>query len=407
MELQTRNIAKYTVVNARGRLDAAWAEYFTDTFLNYVRNGNHHIVIEASEMEFLSSAGIRSLVRINKEIFLVKGSFSMVNSTEFVSKTLETTGFGDWLSTSFPDDMVADPEPEKPSKPGMNERYLPQQEQFSEISVVDAWTGWNPVDLQNLQVVLFPEAVFALGVGSSSLQKENAINESGEFMAIDGNLVYQAPGEKGRPDYQLSVSQFVPEMLVMRALVVKGALSHLFRFAPTDEKTSQTLSELAAEVLSVTSSQVAAFVIAGEIDGLVGASLIQSPGQITETTPAGLTDMRDWLSFSGDRVFTGEQAVIFGIVSSDPDFGYNHLLRQHTANKLLYTHMHATIFPYQPLPNGNIELKQQIGKFFGGPPPIALMHLIDDNRPTQQLGESSLIRGACWCAPVKEKEGVL
>lgn len=407
MELQTRNIAKYTVVNAKGRLDAAWAEYFTDTFLNYIRNGNHHILIEASGIEFLSSAGIRSLVRINKEIFLVKGSFSMVNATEFVSKTLETTGFGEWLTTTFPDDMIADPEREKPSKPGMNERYLPQQDQFSEISAVDAWPGWNPVDLQNVQVVSFPEAVFALGVGSASLKNENVLNESGEFMAIDGNLVYQAPGENGRPDYQLSVSQFIPEMLVVRALVVKGALSQLFRFAPTDEKSAHTLSELAAEVLSVTTSQVAAFVIAGEIDGLVGAALIQSPGLISGDNPAGISDMRDWLTFSGDRVFAGEQAVIFGVVSSNPDFRYNHLLRKHAANKSLYTHMHATIFPYQPLPNGNIELKQQIGKFFGGPPPVALMHLIDDNRPTQQLGESSLIRGACWCAPVKEKEGVL
>lgn len=407
MEIQTKNIAKYTVVTAKGRLDAAWSEYFTDTFLNYIRNGNHHIIIESSGMEFLSSAGIRSLVRINKELFLVKGSFMMVNSTEFVSKTLETTGFGKWLFTSFPEDMEPLENDSKPTKLGMDELYTISSEKSIEITAVDAWQNWKALSNQNLKNISFPENVFALGIGSASPIMENSKDEYGEFMAIGGNLCYQAPNEKGRPDYQLSVNQFVPEMLVARGLILDGEMNRLFRFSPSGEKTSHTISELAAEVLSVTASKVAAFVISAEIDGLVGAALIQSPGRIAENTDIGQQELRSWLSFSGERVFTGEQVVIFGIVSNNPQFKYNHLLKQLPANRELYAHIHATVFPYQPLPNGNIMLKQQIAKFFGGPPPIALLHLIDDNRPNQQLGESSLIRGACWCAPVKLKEDKL
>ena len=66
MELKTERIGKYMLVSASGRLDASWAEYFADVFLNYIRNGDHHLVIDAAAMEFLSSAGIRSLLRINK-----------------------------------------------------------------------------------------------------------------------------------------------------------------------------------------------------------------------------------------------------------------------------------------------------------------------------------------------------
>lgn len=407
MEILTRNIAQYTVVTAKGRLDAAWADYFTDTFLTMIRNGNHHIIIESSGIEFLSSAGIRALVRINKELFVVKGSFKLVNSTEFVSKTLETTGFGNWLATSYPDDITFDPQEISPqNKTGINEHYSSGTAPLR-LKAIDAWPGWQMVNPGKLETISFAENVFALGIGSASPDKESAMHELGEFMAIDGNLVYQTPGEKGRPDYQLSVNQFIPEMLVARALILRGEMDTLFRFSPTNDKLSHTLSELSAEVLSATQSTVAAFVIAAEIDGLVGASLIQSPGRMEDHPPVSPANLRNWLSFSGERVYMGEQAVIFGIVSNDSSFKYSHLLRQLPSNMELFAHVHATVFPFQPLPNGNIQLKQQIGKFFGGPPPIAMLHLIDDNRPNQSLGESSFLRGACWCAPVQIGEDTL
>lgn len=77
MELHSEKIGKYLVVKASGRLDATWAEYFTDTFLNYVRNGEHEMVIEAAGLDFLSSAGIRSLVRVYKELALSKAALPL------------------------------------------------------------------------------------------------------------------------------------------------------------------------------------------------------------------------------------------------------------------------------------------------------------------------------------------
>ncbi|MDZ7743408.1 MAG: hypothetical protein U5Q03_17140 [Bacteroidota bacterium] len=70
-------------------------------------------------------------------------------------------------------------------------------------------------------------------------------------------------------------------------------------------------------------------------------------------------------------------------------------------------HMHAVVFPHQPLQNGKLELRQQINKFFNGPPPKTLMHLIEDNRPVRGLGESTFIRGAMWCSPIKNTEEAL
>ncbi|MGV8096593.1 MAG: STAS domain-containing protein [Mangrovibacterium sp.] len=407
MELKTERTGKYMLITATGRLDASWAEYFADVFLNYIRNGNHHLVVDASALDFLSSAGIRSLIRINKELHSVKGSFTIVNASPFVSKTLEATGFGIWLSASLPDDMNPADQAVSTGEDFVTELFRLNAGEPLQLSVVNAWQSWSAVAVPETKVIAFPQNSFALGIGSSATAPEEATVQFGEFMAVCGNLAYQAPEEKGRPDYLLGVNEFVPEVRAAQALWCQGEMSHLFRFSPQDDKLEITISELAAQALSVSDAPAAAFVVVAETGGLVGASLIRSPGKIGSKPVPNTMEVRDWLSFCGEKVYAGEQTLLFGVVAKASQIRNRTLLKQLPSNTELAAHMHAVVFPYQPLPNGNIDLKQQVDKFFSGPPPMALMHLIDDNRPVQGLGESTFIRGACWSAPLKNTEGLL
>jgi anti-anti-sigma factor len=105
MQLTHEQRGKYLLIKAIGRLDATWAEHFADTLLLLIRQGHHHLFIDASGMSFLSSAGIRSLMQVHKELLAVQGAFMIVHATEFVSKTLETTGLHFWLAAELPADM--------------------------------------------------------------------------------------------------------------------------------------------------------------------------------------------------------------------------------------------------------------------------------------------------------------
>lgn len=407
MELKTERIGKYMVVTASGRLDASWAEYFADVFLNYIRNGDHHLVVNAAAMDFLSSAGIRSLIRVNKELKLVKGSFTIVNASPFVLKTLEATGFGIWLSASLPEDMQPADQVGTSGKSFVTELFQMDPQGSLKLSLVDAWKSWNAVSGSEASVISFPQNMFALGIGSSAVRLEEALGQFGEFMAVCGNLAYQVPEEKIRPDYLLSISEFVPEMRVIQALSCQGDMAHLYRFSPQGDKLKITISELAEEALSISGSSAAAFVILAETGGLVGANLIRSPGKIAGNPISNSMEVRDWLSFCGEKVFAGEQTLVFGVVARSSGTGNHSLLKQLPSNPDLAAHIHAVVFPYQPLPNGLIELKPQVDKFFSGPPPMALLRLVDDNRPVQGLGESTFIRGACWCAPLQNTEGLI
>lgn len=407
MELNAEKIGKYLVVNANGRLDATWSDYFTDTFLNYIRNGEHELVLEASGLLFLSSAGIRSLVRINKELAFIKGSFLIVNSNDFVSATLTTTGFGAWLSETMPGDMTPNIEMHDISNIPSSELYTLNPKGSLKINLINGWQDWKAINESEIKRTAFSRDIFALGIGSTSTELSKARDHFGEMMAVCGNLIYQVPEEQGHPDYLLALNEFIPEMSVLQALICQGEMSAMFRFSPSNDKPTVNISELAGQVLSIVTAPVAGFVVIAEIDGLVGANLIQSPGKIGNQPVLDLFEIRDWLSFSGEKVFSGEQLLLFGVIARASEIKNSGLLKPLPSHPDLAGHMHAAVFPYQPIPNGKIDLKQQTDKFFAGSPPLALMHLIDDNRPVQGLGESSFIRGACWFAPITNTEALL
>ena len=84
MQLKEEQRGKYLLIFAVGRLDASWSDYFRDEILKHIRNGHHYIVLDGTESVFLSSAGIRSILQVYKELKTVQGSFLIVNATSFV-----------------------------------------------------------------------------------------------------------------------------------------------------------------------------------------------------------------------------------------------------------------------------------------------------------------------------------
>lgn len=408
MQLIQEQLGNYFVIKTIGKLDATWADYFAETCLDLIRNGHHNLIVDAAEMSFLSSAGIRSLLRINKELFSVKGSFLIVHAQDFVVKTIEMTGFRHWISKEFPKELKALKSDKTLASVQVDEGVFELNPSGClTLSVVADWEPWNTVRTENISKLHFPPSVFALGIGSATESPVEARSSFGEFVAVGGHVVFQVPEAKSRPDYLLAEKEFIPEMHVIQALYCKGEMSHLFRFSPDESKSYFGISDITEKVLSVTGHDAAAFVVLAEVDGLVGVNLIQSPGRFNKSGTIPFPDIREWLSFCGERVFSGQQALVFGVVRKPGDSQKNSLLSGLPSKPDVAGHFHAAVFPYQPLQNGKIDLIQNVQKFLSGPPPMALMHLIDDDRPAIGLGQSSFIRGACWCSPIKKTEGLL
>ncbi len=400
MKIDFESRGKYLLIHSNGRLDATWAEYFTDTLLNQIRNGRHQLVMDASQLAFLSSAGIRSLLIIHKALAGVSGRFSIVNATDFVDRTLRTCGFQTWLEAGYPGDMPS----AGPGKEGGGDariRHFVMNEAASLcVSTPGDWRPWQAVDEDRGVATSFPRDSYGLGIGSAAASAEEARRHFGEFLAVAGNVVYLPPDGENPPDYLIAEKEFTPRMQCLQALCLTGEMGHLIRFAPTDELPFHALSVLLKDILVRTGGSPAGFVILGEIEGLVGTALIRSPGSIETDREIDFPEIRDWLTFCGERCYRRQQALLVGVVAdkSGP------LLPPLPMADGAAAHIHGAVFPYQPLPNGRIELAAAVERFFNGPSPLSVMHLVADDRPIVGLGESALVRGGCWFSPLQNPE---
>lgn len=401
MQFSQQQKGKYILVALSGRLDASWADHFLNTFREYIRQGQHHVVLDAKNMTYLSSAGIRALVQISKTIKTVNGSFQIWKPDSFVKKTLIMTGFESWLITDLPADMPLENVIVTEEKNDGYKSYLLDQHASLTLSLPAKWRPWKPVVNEDVVKLCFDHDVFSLGIGVPDQSGHNSERLFGEFLSVSGNIVYQPPREGENPDFLLAEKDYVPELQCIQALYCKGSVSHLVRFFPTEKKRYFGLGELAEMALSETRSQITAFVLIAEVDGLVGSTLIKSPGKLKEGEDVLFPELKEWLSFCGERVHSKQQALVFGVAVKNSN-GHNPLLLP--ASKLyknLNLHAHAAVFPYQPIESGIINIKKMIKKLLNGPSPLALYHLVEDTRPATGLGESAFVRGACWFAPVK------
>jgi len=403
MELVTEKKGAIFIVRAKGRLDASWTDFFTEAFLEFIRQGEHDLLIDAEGISFLSSAGIRSLVRIHKDLTKLKGRFRIVNANEFVVNTLQMTGFGVWIKKKAEADLVAihvaDAGGDLPA-----DCFLIEKNAEMKLSIVNHWAPWEKADGEKLKTIDYQSDTFSMGVGCPQGSDSENQTMVGDFMVVAGNILFQSPEEESRPDFLQPLENFVPKFRVLQAVEAKGNISHLIRFKPNAETQNFSVSALIEKCHNLLQSDNILFVILAESDGMVGAQLIQSPTFISDSISVEGIGLREWLSFTGERAFVGDQVLAVGVASLKPNQPLEPLLRQTSKDEAWFSHIHAAVFPYQPIQNGLLDLQTQLSRFLNGPPPKALMHLINDQRPEAGLGQTRFSRGAVWCSAIKMEE---
>src|SRR4026207_194657 len=93
--MQITKIQRGEVVEVRiaGRLDGYWAEHLSTGLAEVVREGGHQIRVNLSEVSFLSSAGIRVLVQVFKQLRAIDGSLAVCHPSHHGSGALKPAGW--------------------------------------------------------------------------------------------------------------------------------------------------------------------------------------------------------------------------------------------------------------------------------------------------------------------------
>jgi len=81
---------KRVVLSLDGRIDAYWSAILDEAISNEIRSGHYRISLDLLLVDYLSSAGIRVLVKCYKEMKAINGDFSLINGFQVLGFSAET-----------------------------------------------------------------------------------------------------------------------------------------------------------------------------------------------------------------------------------------------------------------------------------------------------------------------------
>ncbi|NIM94372.1 MAG: anti-sigma factor antagonist [Anaerolineales bacterium] len=102
MEINIVQYRRVAVITVSGRIDTATSPDFEESVNGLINKGDNNLVMDFSEVEFLSSSGLRILVTTRKKVRERGGDVVLANPSQRVVDSLEIAGL-DKLFKSYPD----------------------------------------------------------------------------------------------------------------------------------------------------------------------------------------------------------------------------------------------------------------------------------------------------------------
>ena len=403
MEITRREAADAVELAVSGRLDAYWADHLAAAIEESVQAGGHRLRLDMAAVVYMSSAGIRVLLRVRKQLQALGGSFAVVAPSAAVRGVLEMVG----LQMLFA-------EPDAPPTPApAAARFVSGEVEFDVASPAHGAAGecrliGDPAQLTGdradapLVRLRVEPSLIALGIGAIADDPLDARARCGEFLAAGGAAAYLPGDANGVPDYVVSEGALQPSVQVAYALAFDASGAALARFDAGAGR-SFPLNAVLRAGLELSGAPTAGIVALAESAGLIGAALRRSPLGETAAAPVTLEfpAVREWISFTPERSHLHSVSLIGGIVSRPVDGPLGAFVRPLAMDNGLVGHLHAAIFRYRPLRKGALDLAATVAELFEDGAPLAMLHLLNDDRPIVGGGESLMVRGACWIVPIE------
>ena len=419
MEINRRYSRDTVELSVAGRLDGYWSDHLASALDEEIRLGRHHLLLDLSEVVFLSSAGIGVLVKSYNDLDSIRGSLSIWKASERVRKVIEICGLDQMLLAK--EDVLQDNLHVLPSTASLV-RHVERAEASFDVYHLALEAGLtcriigDPRLIEDCQFskancysMNFPDSSFAIGLGALGENFDECRTRFGEFIAVAGAVAYQPTDGTNVPDHLVAAGKSLSHVQVCYGIaceqVAAGPFSMLLRFQ-AGQGGPVSLTELMDSCFEIADSPRLGIVMVAEAAGLVGASLRRSPAQTNEGPgPFEFPQVREWLSFSAERTHTRSMTLVAGVALREEAGVMTPVVRPLNSLGSINGHFHAAAFSYHPLQNGKIDLKTTVRKLFERESVDDVLHLLSDDRVIAGAGESEFIRGACWIGPLHEITG--
>ncbi|MCP4626221.1 MAG: STAS domain-containing protein [bacterium] len=99
MDISVKQSDQISIVSIAGSIDALTADQIVDCIDERISSGEKHLVLGLSEVEFMSSAGLRVILDAMKKTRQQGGDLYLAGAHGGVDKVLKMSGFSNILKT--------------------------------------------------------------------------------------------------------------------------------------------------------------------------------------------------------------------------------------------------------------------------------------------------------------------
>jgi anti-anti-sigma factor len=93
MQIETSKIDQTVVLEIKGRMDIIAAMEYEKAIAACLQRGDRKFVVDLNTLDYISSAGLRSLLTTSKKIKAVKGTANFCNVKGVVKEVFVLSGF--------------------------------------------------------------------------------------------------------------------------------------------------------------------------------------------------------------------------------------------------------------------------------------------------------------------------
>jgi anti-anti-sigma factor len=395
----------HTVLKLQGRLDGNNAGYLDDKLNELIQEGHYHVDLDTENISFLSSAGIRILVKQAKAFRNVSGKLDITKFSEGVKTVLDMVGMGSMFTGEIKPVVEESSNKEQPDNVKFGFRFIKKNIGNTQSKV--KITG-NPDKIQDCSYtgedshfIRLDEPYFGLGIGAFGNGFEDCKSHYGEFISLGDSIAFLPSDSSKTPDYMTKTGNLIPEINVLYSIGTDGNFGSTTSFRHESE-TSISLSQIVEALAETCGYKSFSMLMIAESCGLVGASIKTSPASLEK--PFVFPDIRNKIKLTTEPAYVKSIGITFGIVSTNPDEKLKPFLRPVSMGSNIYIHAHTAVFSYTPLQKENSDFGKTISYLFEDCEILDVLHLLNDNREINGIGESMFKSGICWTSEIINKQ---
>lgn len=414
MDINTKRSNNILQISVKGRLDTFGALELDDTFNSVIKKNDTHIIIDMKDVHYLSSAGIRVLLQVNKKLKKRGGDLHLCRVNQYPSEVLEMTGLDSVFLIHSEKEKAISHITEKIDKTEINWKdALSYTKNNIEITVYKSSPKaaflkavgdiskvlFAKLEKKDIYSRKFSETEYSIGLGALGDDVTEYMQILGEMITIGGTMVWLPTDYHDTPDF-LTPYKDTGNVTIHTGFnaALEGDFNDIM-IAKAKNGESFTISALYAAVFNIAHqtqpnfSGVISIAMQADLDEFYSSGVKIAP--IKKFAPENhemIThedNFKEWIDINSNPKYHGETMVSFGVgmdlsgnistLEKEALHTLFYLNPANTGDNELILHNHAVIFKHIPIKK-TCDLDNTIKNIINNGKFIDMRHLLDNTK---------------------------